>query len=133
MKLQPVLAALTVLNLGILGVTLTRPQASAAPTSDGVLRGRGLQITDDKGEVRASISIMPAEKLKDGSTYPETVLLRLITDAGRPAVKIAAMSTGSGMSFTDAKGLSYVQVLAENDAPKLNFIDKAGKTALTLP
>jgi hypothetical protein len=110
-----------------------RPQASAAPADDGILRGRGLQIVDDKGKVRASITIMQSVKLKDGSTYPETVLLRLITDEGRPTVKLAAMSTGSGMSLSDGKGLSYVQVLAEKDQPQLNIVDKTGARASALP
>ena len=133
MKLQPVLLALTVLNLGILGYVVTRPQADAAPKADGILRGKGLQIVDDRGKVRASISIMPSSLQKDGSTYPETVLLRLITDEGRPTVKLAAMSSGAGMSLSDAKGLSYVQVLAEKDAPKLNIVDKTGAKVSALP
>jgi len=46
LRLQPVLIALTLLNLGILGVVVSRERAVAAPSlaSDGILRGRGLQI-----------------------------------------------------------------------------------------
>jgi len=74
LRLQPVLIALTLLNLGILGVIIAREQAVAAPalTSDGILRGRGLQIVDDQGKVRASITINPAVKQPDGSTYLES-------------------------------------------------------------
>lgn len=133
-KLQPVLAALTIANFALVIFLLGQTSATAAPTpDDGILRGKGLQIVDDSGKVRASISIMPSEKLRDGSTYPETVLLRLITPDGRPSVKLAAMTTGSGFSFTDGKGLSYVQLLAENDDPKINIVDKAGKKVSTLP
>jgi hypothetical protein len=133
-KLQPVLIALTIANFALLVFLLSQISAVAAPTpEDGILRGKGLQIVDDSGKVRASISIMPSEKLRDGSTYPETVLLRLITPDGRPSVKLAAMTTGSGFSFTDGKGLSYVQLLAENDDPKINIVDKAGKKVSTLP
>jgi hypothetical protein len=133
LKLQPLLLALTVLNLGMFGYTISQQRAVAAPNDDGIIRGKGLQITDDKGKVRASITIMPSEKLQDGSTYPETVLLRLITPDGRPSVKLAAMTTGSGFSFTDGKGLSYVQLLAENDDPKINIVDKAGNKVRSLP
>jgi hypothetical protein len=133
LKIQPLLLALTVINVGLFGYTLSQQRAQAAPGDDGVIRGKGLQIVDNSGRVRASISIMPAEKLKDGSTYPETVLLRLITPEGRPSVKLAAMTTGSGFSFTDGKGLSYVQLIAENDDPKINIVDKAGKKVTTLP
>jgi len=133
LKLQPLLLALTVINLGMFGYVVSQQGALAAPGDDGILRGKGLQIVDNTGKVRASISIMPAEKLKDGSTYPETVLLRLITPDGRPSVKLAAMTTGSGFSFTDGTGLSYVQLLAQNDDPKVNIVDKAGKKVLSLP
>ena len=63
-RLQPVLIALTLLNLGLLAAVVAREQAVAAPsvTSDGLLRGRGLQIVDDQGKVRASITINPAVK-----------------------------------------------------------------------
>jgi hypothetical protein len=132
-KLQPLLLALTVINLGLLGCTISQQRAIATPNNDGVLRGKGLQIVDDKGKVRASISIMPAEKLRDGSTYPETVLLRLITPDGRPSVKISALTDGSGMSLSDGQGLSYVQVLARGDDPQISIVDRAGNKATSLP
>jgi hypothetical protein len=47
--------------------------------SEGGLRGRGLEIVDQQGRVRASISILPAGKSSSGDDYAETVLLRLIT------------------------------------------------------
>jgi hypothetical protein len=133
LKIQPLLLALTVINLGLFGYTVSQQNASAAPGDDGIIRGKGLQIVDDKGKVRASISIMPPEKMADGSTYPETVLLRLITDEGRPSVKISATTDGSGMSLGDGRGMSYVQVLARGDNPQINIVDKAGKKATALP
>jgi hypothetical protein len=132
-KLQPVLIALTVANFALLIFLLGQARAVAAPADDGILRGKGLQITDNTGKVRASISIMPASRLNDGSTYPETVLLRLITDEGRPSVKISAMTDGSGMALSDGQGLSYVQVLARGDKPEFNIVDKTGAKVKSLP
>jgi hypothetical protein len=133
LKLQPLLLALTFINFGLFGYTISQQRAIAAPNDDGILRGKGLQITDEKGKVRASITIMPPTKLNDGSTYPETVLLRLITEEGRPSVKISAMTDGSGMSLGDGRGQSYVQVLARGDNPQINIVDKTGKKATALP
>lgn len=133
MKLQPVLLALTLLNAGMFGWMISQQSAQAAPGDDGILRGKGLQIVDDSGKVRASISIFPAEKLKDGSIYPETVLLRLITPDGRPSVKLSTTQVGSGFSFTDGTGLSYVQLLAQNDDPQINIVDKTGTKIRKLP
>lgn len=133
-KLQPVLLALTLANFALLVVLLSQARAIAAPTpDDGIIRGKGLQIVDASGKVRASIAIHPAETLKDGSVYPETVLLRLITPDGRPSVKLSAMPDGSGMALSDGQGLSYVQVLARGDDPQINIVDKAGNKATALP
>jgi hypothetical protein len=135
LRLQPMLIALTLLNLGILGVIIAREQAVAAPalTSDGILRGRGLQIVDDQGKVRASITINPAVKQPDGSTYLETVLLRMITSEGRPVVKISSSEDGAGMALSAAEGLAYVQILARGSDPKLVVVDGAGKETLKQP
>ena len=54
-------------------------------------RRRGLQIVDSQGRVRASIQLLAAEAAK----RLEMVLLRLITENGRPSVKIAASEPAS--------------------------------------
>jgi hypothetical protein len=135
LRLQPVLIALTLLNLGILGVVVSRERAVAAPSlaSDGILRGRGLQIVDEQGRVRASITINPAVQQSDGSTYPETVLLRMITSEGRPVVKISSSEDGAGMALLAAEGLAYMQILARGNDPKLVVVDGGGKETSKLP
>ena len=102
MKLQRLLIALGVFNLALLVFLLAQVEVrflgfrffrSAEMSSAGsALRGRALEITDDEGRVRASIRLHPASVLPDGTTYPETVLFRLISSQGRPNVKIAATS-----------------------------------------
>lgn len=135
LRLQPVLIGLTLLNLGLLGVIVLREPALAAPSpaSDGVLRGRGLQIVDGQGRVRASIAIEPSAKQPDGSIYPETVLLRLITSQGRPVVKVSSSEDGAGMVLAAAEGPAYVQILARGGHPKIVIVDDAGKEASKLP
>jgi hypothetical protein len=139
MRLQPLLQsaliALTLLNLGLLGVVVWRERTVAAPSapSDGMLRGRGLQIVDDQGRVRASIAIHPATRRPDGSTYPETVLFRMITSAGRPVVKIASSEDGAGTALSAAEGPAYVQIVARGGDPKVVIVDGAGKEISKLP
>src|SRR4051794_22132473 len=98
MRFQRLLIALTVVNMGLLLFLLVQIEVrflgfrvllrSAEVSSAGsVLRGRGLEITDDDGRVRASIKLHPASVLPDGTIYPETVLLRWINSQGRPTVK----------------------------------------------
>jgi hypothetical protein len=72
-------------------------------------------------------------KQPDGSTYPETVLLRMSTSEGRPVVKIASSEDGAGMALSAAEGLAYVQILARGGDPKLVVVDGAGKETLKQP
>src|SRR5947207_11038936 len=114
MNTQRFLVVLTVVNVASLAISLARPGAAA----DGapVLRGRALEIVDDRGRVRAMIRVFPADpkvKMPDGSTgYPETVLLRLIDSEGAPNVKIAATEDGSALSFGGESNPTNVQILA---------------------
>ena len=52
-----------------------------------------------QGRVRASLSVMPAGTSAHGDRYPATVLFRLITEQGRPSVKISASEEVSGVSL----------------------------------
>jgi hypothetical protein len=65
----------------------------------GVLRGRALEIVDDRGRVRATLSVVPEDPKPEwnGKPYPETVLLRLMSPEGRPNVKLGATRDGSGL------------------------------------
>src|SRR5439155_26199050 len=96
MTAQRLVVALTGLNIALVASTFlsrTRPAVARSEVAS-VLRGRALEIVDDRGRVRASIGVLPADpafKMPDGTTgYPETVLLRLRSSAGRPNVKLAA-------------------------------------------
>jgi hypothetical protein len=78
------LLALTAINFFLLIALLAQTLGLARAESEApVLRGRGLQIVDEQGRVRASISVLPATPSKDGIVEGEAVLLRLITERGR--------------------------------------------------
>src|SRR5262245_33529186 len=118
MRAQRVGIGLTIVNLLLLGVLISQANRPAlAADTPGVLRGSGLEIVDAQGRVRASITVFPEEKSREGSTVPETVLLRLITERGRPAVKISTSEKGgSGMSLAGPTGTSqtYVSIGAKD-------------------
>jgi hypothetical protein len=85
MQLNRLLLALTTANavgLVAIAVGLRPAQADSVPA---VLRGRALEIVDQEGRVRASISVLPAGASAKGDAFRETVLLRLITEKGRRA------------------------------------------------
>jgi hypothetical protein len=94
MQTQRLLIVLTAVNLGLICYQSFQPQLSlAAPAgAPAVIRGRALEIVDDQGRVRASLSVLPEDPKVTwkGKPYPETVLLRLMSPDGRPNVKLAA-------------------------------------------
>jgi hypothetical protein len=60
MKAQWSALTLTAVNLAVLLFTLAQLRPAAAQGKTPVLRGSGLEIVDDQGQVRASITVMPA-------------------------------------------------------------------------
>jgi hypothetical protein len=140
MKPHRLLLALTALNLLLLLFSLGQTRAVVAEGAERVapvLRGRALEIVDDKGRVRASISVLPADptfKMPDGTTgYPETVLLRLITSKGRPNVKIAATERGAGQVLGGEANPTYVQILAEGPSTFMKLKNGDGQEQLIKP
>jgi hypothetical protein len=136
-KTQRLLIALTIVNIALLTVSLARPGAAGADGVAPVLRGRALEIVDDRGRLRASIAVLPADpavKMPDGTTgYPETVLLRLSTSEGRPNVKLAATEDGAGLVLGGESNPTHVQVLARGVSTSLKLSNKDGREQVIKP
>ena len=129
MKMQPLLVVLTVVNLALLIFTLVhvRPTVAVGDVAP-VLRGRALQIVDDQGKVRASITVYPASQQSNGQRSPETVLLRLITEQGRPSVKISASEQVAGLAFAGPSGTreTDAQLIADGTISLLRLKNESG-------
>ena len=136
MKIQPVLIVLTLVNMALLTFTLTqlRPAVAAEEVAP-VLRGRALQIVDDRGNIRASINVYPASTQKNGENYPETVLLRLITERGRPSVKISASEQLAGVALIGPSNTkeTYVQLGAKGTVSSLRLKNEDGREQVIAP
>ena len=137
MKNQRFLVVITVFNILLLLFSLGQTRAVVAEGVAPVLRGRGLEIVDDRGRVRASITILPADpavKMPDGTMgYPETVLLRLINSKGGPNVKLGATERGAGLLLGGESDPTYVQILAEGPSTSLKLLNKDGREQLIKP
>jgi hypothetical protein len=137
MKTQRLLVVITFLNILLLLFSLSQARAVTAREIAPVLRGRALEIVDDRGRVRASITILPGDphfKMPDGTMgYPESVLLRLISPKGRPNVKIGASDRGSGLGLGGEDDPTYVQILAEGSSTSLKLTNKDGREQLIKP
>jgi hypothetical protein len=147
MKIQRLLIAATVINLGLtmfLLAQIRRVNAGGVDTRGGVaaspapvLRGSALEIVDDQGRVRASIKIHPADpnfKMPDGKTgYPETVMFRLIDPKGRPEVKLGASVEGAGLGLIGETDTTHALLQADGPDALLKLTNKAGKQQLIKP
>ena len=145
MKIQRILIALTVVNLGLTVFLLTqinRVEAGGAAASGAagpapVLRGSGLEIVDDQGRVRASIKLHaadPSYKWPDGKTgIPETVMFRLIDAKGRPEVKLGGSEQGGGLGLIGETDDTHIVLKAEGADTLLTLTNKAGKQQLIKP
>jgi len=130
MKSARLPVALSAVNLVLLIAMAVHNLGSASAEESPILRGRGLQIVDDQGRVRASISVSPAR-----GDQAETVLLRLITELGRPAVKIAASESASGLSLVGPTGTSdtYIVLEASGKTAAMRLRDESGSQRVVKP
>lgn len=148
MKIHWVHFILTCVNLFILIFLLTRIRTVEANDDVmPVLRGRGLELVDEKGRLRAEIKILPPILLGHSGgtaveakteTYPETVQLRLFTSSGGPNVKLAATEDGSALVLGGEPG--YVQILSRpaskafpEASPFVKLVAKSGQKHLIAP
>jgi hypothetical protein len=132
MPTQPMLVALTAANLALLSYQSRRvhpytpPVPPTAADVPAVIRAHALEIVDEHGRLRASLSVLPEDpkKVWKGKPYPETVLLRLITADGRPNVKLGATRLGAGLLIGGESDPTYVQVLAEGGESMVKLINQ---------
>src|SRR5260370_39264621 len=87
MKTQRLAIGLTVINLVLLMFLVAQIRRAGAQDVAPVLRGRALEIVDDRGKVRASINVFPAGRARagggsrsgaNGESDPGTSLSRLV-------------------------------------------------------
>jgi hypothetical protein len=136
MKNQRLLVALTVLNLVLLTYQVVRPRIALAQEPAPVLRGRALEIVDDRGKVRAQLTVFPADpkhKLPNGDPYPETVLLRLIDPNGRPSVKLATDVRGGGLYLGGAEDPTMARLGADGTEFELKLVNKDRQEKVVRP
>jgi len=137
MKTQPLIIFLTAVNLSIPLYQFFQPRTVQAATADvlPVLRGRALEIIDERGRVRASLSVLPEDPKVTwkGKPYPETVLLRLITADGRPNVKLGASRMGAGLTIGGELNPTYAQILAEGGETTVKLLNKDGRERVINP
>ena len=110
-------------------------ELTASGKQPPVLRGRALEIVDAQGRIRASINVLPPAKSHNGEEQAETVLLRLITERGRPSVKIASSEPASGLSFAGPTGTrdTYLTLETNGTSSSLKLRNENGREKVLAP
>jgi len=124
---------LAVLNGGLLIVLIAGQvrSLSAHQVAQPVLRARALEIVDDQGRVRASITVHGPETV-NGIRYPETVLFRMADPTSGPVVKLTAAANGSALGLSDdANG--GIQLYARDTASFVRVVNKQGRERIVRP
>ncbi len=118
------LLVLTLANMVLLIYSLAQTRVAAASNAQApVLRGRALEIVDDQGRVRSTLTVIPADPR---TGYPETVLLRLIDSRGRPSVKIAATEDGSALALGGESDPTGISMMARGTTTSIKLSNKDG-------
>jgi hypothetical protein len=133
MKISRLLMALTVANLGLLVFLVGQIGSAETGGVEPVLRGRRLEIVDDRGHVRASIIVQPPGRMPNGEPYPENVILRLIDPNGRPEVKLGGSEQGAGISFVGVTDVTHVLLEAKGTATWLKLANGDGREQVIKP
>jgi len=136
MQKPPWVLWLTGINFVLVIVTLARAAPAVVPDRvTPVVHARSLEIVDAQGRVRASLSVLAAGTSAHGDRSPETVLLRLITEQGRPSVKISASEEASGVSLAGPSTTNdtYVILEAKGTASSLTLRNEDGRQQVVRP
>jgi hypothetical protein len=79
--------------------------------------------------------VFPAKTEANDGNSTETVLLRLITERGRPAIKISTSEEGSGMAVVGPTGThqTFVSVGARGTEATLKLRNEDGRERTLVP
>jgi hypothetical protein len=101
MRIQRVAVVLTAINFLVLLVVGVRLGSTGATRDAPVLRGRALELVDERGQVRAQLDVVSDE-----------VVFRLRDAKGTVRVKLGADESGSGLLLLDEATEPAVHAIA---------------------
>jgi hypothetical protein len=116
-------AALGALNLAILGGVAIRNRPAAAQGGEDVLRGRALELVDERGKIRARLDVEPGGE----------VVFRLLDQEGTIRVKLGAGKEGSGLLLANDATEPGVHILAKANGSSIKVVNKDGRERLIAP
>lgn len=110
--------AIGLMAVNLLLIVLVAAQAAPGATPQDVLRGRALELVDERGQVRATLDVDETGE----------VLLRLRDRNGTIRVKLGAAEHGSGLLLVDDATAPAIQIIARQTPTA----SRPGTTSITL-
>lgn len=100
--MQTLALTLTGINLVLLAAMIGQSRTAKADTIPDVIRGRAVELVDERGKVRSRLNVEP-----DG-----IVVFRLFDQNGTIRVKLSAGEDGSGLMMADEATEPGVHLIA---------------------
>ena len=117
MKFQRIAIVLSAFNLLFLGCLAAERSSSAGPDVVPIVRARQIELVDDNGKVRASLSV---EKTGEAE-------FRLRDKTGAIRAKFGAGDTGSAFILMDERTEATVQINANEQGGGISLFTREGK------
>ena len=123
MNAMPITLTATAVNLCLVVGALTRAPSARAQDGAPLLRGRALELVDDRGQIRARLDVEPGGE----------VVLRLLDRRGTIRVKLGAGEDGSGLLLNNDETEPGVHLLAGTGGSSVKLANKDGRERLITP
>jgi hypothetical protein len=123
MNALPIAAALSALNLAVLAGAAIQARPGGAEGAGDILRGRALELVDERGKIRARINVEPSGE----------VVFRLLDQQGTIRVKLGAGTDGSGMLLANDATEPGVHILAKAEGSSVRVVNKDGSERVIAP
>lgn len=123
MNTLAIAAALSAINLAILGGAAIATRPAPAQGTEEVLRGKALELVDDRGKTRARLDVEPGGE----------VVLRLLDQQGTIRVKLGAGTDGSGLLLANDATEPGVHLLARAAGSSVRVVNKDGRERVIAP
>jgi len=123
MSIQRIAVGLTVINLVLLLSTLAPARSGRVQAVTPVLRGRALELIDERGQIRSRLNVE-----SNGE-----VVFRLLDQKGTIRVKLGAAEAGSGLLLVNDATEPGVHILAQATGSSLRLANKDGRERVITP
>jgi hypothetical protein len=123
MNALPIAAGLSALNLAVLAGAAIQARPGGAEGAGDILRGRALELVDERGKIRARINVEPSGE----------VVFRLLDQQGTIRVKLGAGTDGSGMLLANDATEPGVHILAKAEGSSVRVVNKDGSERVIAP